>query len=639
MATEIRRDIPDVQPLNYERRPVQDTSFATTLEGVAKQAIQLDAALAERRFDKAQAMLQAQYVVGSPAAEALKEDSPSDKVPLSPEDDRSLRDFQSILNTQVNARDQGRMNYASYQLRAERLLRQAIAKRPGLAQEFRQIAASYVGGDVTGAESRYLADAERQMAQDAAAQAKQARDDKWKTYDDRIELLKQHGLGGYALFEGPDDPNFQEYWKNTAPILLQRMEAEQRVSMAENTVKLRNLQNDYRAPENAAVWIAKHEALRSQAAALPDNVRSSLRMNGLENDPQAMRQAMDQASEGIRRSLAEMEAEAVKYNIDPSLRQVYRQRGDELLARFDGLRAIKNDAEYMTAANDLLLATERNGMLNNEEYLRMQVFMRDMPQSVQQLVTAKMEKSMVLLAADILQDTASPELVAKQAPALLPQLVKAIYGGKGKDDPIATARFVSVAQKALVSYVSQPDQEFRAGAFTRSPTTDKPGTMQILHDHATLIVPTLTKDQQRDLTTVMAAATGNSFRVLNQGLYSKYPGLMGKVVLDFQAPNGQVFQLKPGVTLDQLSAVEKAGLIQYNRAAQADLLYRTLQAYSGGTRADVIRLVGENYSPGQALRQQEEARRRPAQPTQGGGSAPATRTAPARWWDVPGGNR
>jgi hypothetical protein len=415
------------------------------------------------------------------------------------------------------------------------------------------------------------------------------------------------------------------------------MRTEQDVRIAEQTVKIRDLQNQYNAPENAAVWIAQQEALRTQAAALPDNVRAALRLQGLENDPVAMRQAMEQAAAGIRQSLAQSEAEAVKYSIDPGLRQLYRERGQQLLAQFDGLRAIKNDAEFVQAANDLLVSVERNNMLNNEEYRRMQTFMADMPQSVQQLITGKMEKSMILLAADMLQNTATPALVAKQAPDLLPQLVKSIYGGKGKDDPIATARFVGVAQQALLSYISQPDEDFRAATFTSSIATNKPGTIRILHDHASVIVPSLTKQQQDELVTVMSAATGNSFRVLSRGLFEKYPSLRDKVVLDFSAPGGRVFQLKPGADT-ALTAVERAGLQQYNAAANADLLYRTLEAYGAGTREQVVQLVGQNYRPGQALRAQEEARRAPARPAQGGGTTQPTRGAPTRWWDVSGGN-
>jgi hypothetical protein len=155
MAEDIRRTVGDITPNTFVRQGIQDNSASTIIGGLAEAGLAVDAGLAKRRFTKAQDILHAQYVVGSPAADALKEDSFSDQTKLSPEDDRSLRDFQQVLDTHSGARDQGKMNFSSYQLRAERLLRIAIAKRPGLAQEFRSIAGGFVGTDVTGAESQY----------------------------------------------------------------------------------------------------------------------------------------------------------------------------------------------------------------------------------------------------------------------------------------------------------------------------------------------------------------------------------------------------------------------------------------------------------------------------------------------------
>lgn len=618
MASEIRRDTPEARPINFASTPVVDNSTASMLEGAAKAVMGIDSALAQRRFNKAQEMLHAQYVVGSPAAETLEEDSYSDRAPLSPEDDRSLRDFKSILDTNSAARDQGRMNFESYQLRSERLLRVAIAKRPGLATEFRSIASSYVGTDVTGAESRYLAEQEQKMAQDAASAAKAKDSAKWKVYEDRVELMKANGLAGYALFDGPDDPGFQQYWSSTAPVLLERVRAEQQLQMAENTVKIRDLQNSYQAPENASVWIAQQEVLRSQAASLPDSVRTTLKMQGLQNDPGAIRQALEQATAGIRQSLAQSEADAVKYNIPADVRALYRERGEKLLAQFEAVITGTNDKELVETYESLLLGTERVSLLSNEEYRRTSAFYAGMPESVQTLISGKLEKQMVLLAADVLQENALPELVAKQAPAMLPQMVKAIYGGKGKDDPIATSRFAQVAQRALAAYITQPDEQWRAAEFLRNPLNGAPGTLQVLHDHATVIVPSLTPQQQQEMSTTMAAAIGHGWTVMGKGLFQKYPSLRGKVDFRF-SPDGDVFRAREGA---QLTEVERAGLKQYNTAANSRLAFDTLARYAGGTHADAAQLIDDAYSAGQELRASEAARAA-RQPGSTQGSSPS----------------
>jgi hypothetical protein len=212
-------------------------------------------------------------------------------------------------------------------------------------------------------------------------------------------------------------------------------------------------------------------------------------------------------------------------------------------------------------------------------------------------------------------------------------MISVIFGGKGESDPVAVARFSDITTKALSSYITQPDDQFRSAAFTRHPTTNKPGTLQILKDHARVITARLSPAQKAEVTTATAAAAGNSLRVLGGALRSKYPTLRDKIQISMDFPGGNSFVLKPGVKPESLTAVERQGLAAFNMAANGPLMLEVLQTYGGVDRAGAAQLVKDNYQPGQVLRASESPSKARPETGSRGSSGVNQQGATKRWWD------
>lgn len=166
---DIRRQVGDIRVTQFINPGVEDTSGAAMLAAVGQGALDIDQKIAENKLERELSNMRTIYETSSFAltgAEAPGGLSQADVQEISRAKDR--------LGQMSRAVEQGRMSVDMYRVTAEAALRAAIARRPGLAAEFRQLASETLGTDVAGAGIQVLAQAEAAMVQDAQAALRNA---------------------------------------------------------------------------------------------------------------------------------------------------------------------------------------------------------------------------------------------------------------------------------------------------------------------------------------------------------------------------------------------------------------------------------------------------------------------------------
>lgn len=189
---EFTRATPDIGFTNFINPGVVDKSTATAIEGLGNAAIQLDTALAKKRFAEDLENLETARLAGFKAGVAAQEENAST---LSSEDQSAVDEVAAQLGKRQAAAKQGIISDMRYRVEGERLLRMAMAKRPGLAQEFRQMAATFLGTDVVGASRDALLALDEQYDNEQTAAKKAEAKAKEDEFNRAYELAKEVGMG------------------------------------------------------------------------------------------------------------------------------------------------------------------------------------------------------------------------------------------------------------------------------------------------------------------------------------------------------------------------------------------------------------------------------------------------------------
>lgn len=635
---DIRRDVGDVNANTFIQQGVVDTSAAEALKGVGEAAMMVDTRLAERRLDKAQEMLRAQYVAGSPAADVYAdsgEESDTDDVPLSPEEDRSLKDFERTLNTHVKAHEQGRMNYASYMLRAERLTRLAIARRPGLAQQFRAIS----GLHTDSFEVRHLAETEDALEKASAAAAKSAADERQKTFELQRKELLENGFAHAMNFQNMDSPGWKEYYESVFPAYQKKKLASTQLAMAEEAVKLTGLQRDANRDVQNARWTAQAENVLASVGPVVESIRFKLTQAGQDKDPAAVRSIINEATAALDQQIVELQVGGANGTVSPEVYSSTMDRLNKMRAQMAGVLNGSSDTELVQNWNTLAGALQKQALYSNSDYLRYSTVLNDLPDGVAAQVQNAMGKTTLSIVADVLADTGNPTEQATHGAAVVRDWVIAALpdGSATPADPVAVGKMADSFVGVAASFLTQPETEFRAEYFTANPVTHKAGFVKALSTHLPQLQKVLPQDKKQELAASVAAVTGHQTRLLAARLYTVAPSLRGKIVARYDDPSGNLFVLKPGTEMSSLNELERRQLTAHNRAAQLPLIKGVLAGLTGGKPADVAALIGQAYQPGQeaaqtAVQARARARQAPrtAQPRAGSQGASGPRVGETR---------
>lgn len=306
---EITRNVGDVSPTNYIKPGVRDDSTAQLIEGAGTIGLAVDEMLATRKLAKGIDAATAQYMVSSPAAAALQDgaadEDRADAVQLSEEEVSDLNDFDRVRATTLNAVDQGRMTHAQYKLIVDRQLRMAIARRPGLANEFRNVAGFFSGT----AAVDILAAAEADMGK------KDAESSRAMTAYHR-EMLKAIGRSDLAGL--PDEQVNAAFWDNQ-PDILQVAQLQANAGLLGEHRKLVEDGAAIRGPESTTAFYAEVQGTKvglmktfneifangSLAAAAEEDVGSAVHQVKMAIDNEKLRLAQLAGASGIDNTVVE----------------------------------------------------------------------------------------------------------------------------------------------------------------------------------------------------------------------------------------------------------------------------------------------------------------------------------------------
>lgn len=218
-AQDIRRQSQDAEATAAERfvRPgVTNTAIADAITGVGGSLIELDVALAKERLGKDLDASRSEFLTGE-----LTDASQGNDPELQAQLDKELSPFRQQLSKMSNAQQQGLLRGDRFKMQADAILQAHIARRPGLAPEFREIHAQYTGGAIIETIMRH-----EQEQFDAAMRAaaggekdKQERAEKNRTF--QLNAMKDAGFvaeAGALAHSSPEEVNakFMEFYPQIA---------------------------------------------------------------------------------------------------------------------------------------------------------------------------------------------------------------------------------------------------------------------------------------------------------------------------------------------------------------------------------------------------------------------------------------
>lgn len=271
---DIRRQVGDINVTRFINPGVEDNSASALLGALGQGALNIDQVVAENKLQKE---LEDMRTIYETSGFALTGGQPP--AGLTEQDVKEISQEKDRLGRLSRAVQQGTMSIGMYRVTAEAALRAAIARRPGLAQEFRQLASSTLGTDVVGAGIEVLAQREAQLAakaaqkaadeSKAAAEAKKTRGEELKALIDLNPALRPRFIGQTPeqisdYFDNMDD----EQVRLDFAALQTTAEAEAAAKAAELAAKRVGKELEASAPQQQVLFNAQRTQHRAQVATL-----------------------------------------------------------------------------------------------------------------------------------------------------------------------------------------------------------------------------------------------------------------------------------------------------------------------------------------------------------------------------------
>lgn len=636
-AKDIRRDTADVQPNNFVRAGVEDNSVGMAIKAVGEGAIGVDVALAKDRFGQAVETLRSQYLVSSPAAsvgqDAAAEGHADDAdvgSELTGNDKSSLRDFEKVLKSNDTAVSQGLMSHDAFRLRAERLYRIAISKRPGLAGEFRTVAQTLLGTDVVGASLDIMAAQEAQMMKDGAAKAKSKADVQAENEKLQLARIKDAGIPIPANVN-LGDGSIEKYYMDVFPVYAATVQRKTESELASAQVNIADATKSTNLPAQTAAWVAQAGLVRIGVWQGTETILQKLKQDGMEKDPVAVRDALNQGLTSLDKRMAELEGAAAGGQVDSGA--VSRQMA-MLSATRDQIKGFLDGSDDKSLIENYLAVTKglkAQSLYTDDEFLTSSVIANAFPAEISGLIFDKLGKSTALMAGRILAKEHKPEAVMGLMTDITGGTIAAVFPrGKGTPpDPRAVEALSVLLATGAESFYMGNDSAFKLENFTGS--VAKAGFVQALGSQLKTLEAGMTTEQKERLATAIIGGTANAVRVAGVGLMQEVPSLRTKITFDMTPNDGKIYRAKDGITL---STQESVAVAKYNRAFNVPLINNVVGTLGGMEPEEVWQAVQGSYKPVQEAR--KEAQKAQVAPeskgSSSGGGKPLT-GASTRWWD------
>lgn len=595
---DIRRTTGDVSPNNFINPGVVDTSLGEAVQKIGEIGMQLDSTLAQERFGEAIETLRSQYITGKTPQEAasapsvVDEEQPdpeTDYVPTS-QDKKSLADFGNTLDAHMQAVEQGVRSQDMFRIAAERLYRTAISKRPGLAREFRAVAERFLGFDVVGASLQFEAEQDEEYIKSLANAAKSKQ-------EQEADLIKRQREVWEKIYpQSAFVPNSQwaAYTASKMPEFIQVSQAAAAASLAKDEITMLDLSGKKSAEADERFYVAQMDAIGASYGSGIDKVMASASQpdaNGvrLVDSPQGMREVLTTLRQQLLSDVARVDQAIAGRQVSGDTKARYRALIDQDLARMGDVLSLKDDAEFMDRANNMLKAVTERKLLSNEDARLIAVMDENYGDVIMDRFLKDNGKTVALTLSQMLTDNMSPNQTTKVATRTMSQLIASVWpdGSKTPPDPIATTRAAQDISKVLSSFYLQDDANFRPQDFTS--WEGREGILPMLTKRAPVIKKSLTPEEQGQIAAQIAAASGNSALRLVSLLQKKSPALVGK--LDFasmwKADTPGLVKTKPGVAV---TPAEQAVLNHFGKQFNRAIITKAMNAY---TDADAVTVWAE----------------------------------------------
>lgn len=590
------RDVGDVSPNNYVRAGVQKPSALSLGAAIGEQAINLDAELAKKRLREDSEALRTQYEVGSPASIAVQD---SEEPPLSDADQKQVNSIGKELKTAQAAVDQGRMTFDSYRVRGERLLRLAISKRPGLANEFRSVAAQYLGTDVVGASVDVLANAERAMAK---------QDDKggpdYKRMRDQLDLV---GVPSGLM---TDDQVATAYHANMDAIYQSlRHKAENEV--ATTAASTQKAGQELRRPGATVSFTS--EVMKAKLDVYKQFTSAAAAISTGKVTPDQITQIINNGNASLSGRVSALRTAMAQGDVDPNIAEKEIAGLEELNRQMTELASGKLGNDVLKNKLDGMLLYLQNGMMDNENVAVLAAATKTFgPEIMAPFVSpgGAFNKTAAIALGDTLNNTGSATTRAANAGTVASSLISSVLDrGGGKSNPEQVPAMGQTLINGANAFVEIAPKDFRSDQLT-GPN----GYITVLHRQREGLSKALGLEQKQELSQAIALAASANRLALVENFSRKYPSLRDKVIYQFNTATGDIIQPKGTLTATEQSAVR-----QYNQAFAGKNVSQTIKALTEADDYTVSQMIGSGTT---FLRDAQKRKPAPAQ-TDGG-----------NWWEA-----
>lgn len=609
---DIRRDVQEIQPANYVNPGVRKPSIMSGIAAVGSAVMDVDVALAKERLAKDAENLRTTYEVSAPGAQAVQ-DAAEPAPQLTAGDKAQISSLGQSFTSNQAAVDQGKMSFDEYRVRGERLLRMAISKRPGLAGEFRQLAALHLGTDVVGASVDVLASWEQQQLA-ALAKMKDADTPKpdYKRMRDQLD-----GVG--IVNAGMTDEQVAVAYMENADAVRQMLVQSAKKDFVTTAADTQKAGQELNRPQATADFVnsvtdSKLEFYRDFSQGW-----AAIKTGQLTSEQQT--QVINNGAVKLNGRVSELRMAMARGDVDRDIAEKEIQGLEQLGVMMTELQSGKLENTVLTNRMEGIMLYLKNGMLDNENVAVMsaatQVFG---PEVMTQYVQpgGAFYKTGVIALGDTLNGTGTPKVKAQNAGSTASALVTTVLDrGGAKSNPAMVPAMTQTLANAGQAFVEMDTKDFKADYLT-----GPQGYLTVLWANRSGLSKALSPDQAQEVGGAAAMAAQASYQALAVSIGSKYPSLRGKLQFGLDPTTGDFIHPK-----GQLTPVESAALKQYNKAFDGKKIIQLLQELTGTTPQEAVALFGSSY---QAYKESKDAQRKakakPAASAAGGSSG-------GNWWE------
>lgn len=614
---DIRRDIGDIQPVNFVRPGVQNNLLGDVIKAGTEGFIAVDKAVQTEKLAEELDAARAAFITGSPATAESTQDIDAD---LDGRVEDELAPLKRVLAKNKRAVDQGSITSTRFQLEADQAVQQAIARRPGLAPEFRQLHAEYTGGaliEALTAREAEMLQAHLQEGKDAAAQAEYV-------MKSQFEVLKESGFGAEAAIALESGPQaVSELFRSKYQDIARFSKREADAAFWKNTTDVQGATASMQLPEKQAAWGSQYDLsleniARSVRAAQPQLAAAD------EDTFAAMVGEFDLA---IAKETARLENERVALGVKPEdvseRLAVLRQYREDAKALLDGSVALdqrKKRAETWVLKHEARLREDQPllAMMAAAEQFGGPVF----AQKISELSATMAAQTKVEWASFLQGGAARPEAISSLAGGMASALLRDVFPQGSETDPATYKKVLPQAVEILTNmgnaFAALPADKFKAKQF--SDWVREVGVFNQVLSEAL-------DDQQKQQ--LMWATSAGAYRGIRAGmaqLQQEYPGLRMQLRGNPDFGSYEPIVVKPGY---KPTGPEQAAVDMANQQLSHQPVLALLKAVGGfQTDAEAGKQIwlSEEVAMGQANKAAAAAAAKPkapAAPAAGGRVGPA----------------